>query len=590
MNNNQFIQVKTKANFEKSLNKGNINDISIAFIEDTSQIWTHGKYYSAIPENGKVGQFLTYTESGEPKWDYISNLENIVAYGVQFDSTVSDPHLTRIGNMDLHKSLPIQSQLKGCIAQANKVIYWLDESDWRFRKNPITQSVTLTVDEDNYTITDNTIFSTLQYEKQWIKIDNIPCQINSIDTGNAIATLVVNDQLKALSLTSGSKVIELGAVLNGYDGTVRVYCPKFYIKSETNKTVSKVWISEVKIDDTWTEQPEILVDAYGCSQISGSDSASFPSNMGYASTLFNKQKYSLVSVRDLKGYYDGGGITETQPSTTDIFRLKVTKPVTALGIWDARTYAQNAGSQLLSYSQYKNIFYWLYVIEYANFNCQEDYTSELTSEGYHQGGLGAGVTTFQYLTQYNMCSSLTPCGYGNELGNHTGIIAMNIPATGSYTPEQTLYMPRWRGFDNIFGDYHMILDGIYYNSDKIYIINYPENYATPDASRDTGYELLSTNSGKGISALYLNASADIMPKEFSGSTSEYMCDTCTINTSNSDTKAISVGGNATDMDDAGILCIKISYPYVKKSAVYSVDSSAIFRTVSTSVDLSSVSE
>ena len=65
-------------------------------------------------------------------------LEEILAYGVQWDTTVSDPHLTRIGNMSLHKTLPIQSQLKGCIAQGNQVIYWLDESDWRWRKNPIT--------------------------------------------------------------------------------------------------------------------------------------------------------------------------------------------------------------------------------------------------------------------------------------------------------------------------------------------------------------------------------------------------------------------------------------------------------------------
>lgn len=59
-----------------------------------------------------------------------TGLEEVLGYGVQFDMTVADPHLTRIGNMSLHKSLPIQSQLKGCIAQGDKVIYWLNESDW----------------------------------------------------------------------------------------------------------------------------------------------------------------------------------------------------------------------------------------------------------------------------------------------------------------------------------------------------------------------------------------------------------------------------------------------------------------------------
>lgn len=43
--NEQFIQVKTKANFESRLSAEDIKDTSIAFIEDTSEIWAKGKYY-----------------------------------------------------------------------------------------------------------------------------------------------------------------------------------------------------------------------------------------------------------------------------------------------------------------------------------------------------------------------------------------------------------------------------------------------------------------------------------------------------------------------------------------------------------------
>ena len=43
--NEQFIQVKTRANFESRLSAGDIKDTSIAFIEDTSEIWAKGKYY-----------------------------------------------------------------------------------------------------------------------------------------------------------------------------------------------------------------------------------------------------------------------------------------------------------------------------------------------------------------------------------------------------------------------------------------------------------------------------------------------------------------------------------------------------------------
>ena len=43
--NEQFIQVKTKANFESRLSAGDVKDTSIAFIEDTNEIWAKGHYY-----------------------------------------------------------------------------------------------------------------------------------------------------------------------------------------------------------------------------------------------------------------------------------------------------------------------------------------------------------------------------------------------------------------------------------------------------------------------------------------------------------------------------------------------------------------
>ena len=121
-----------------------------------------------IPAGGHEKQILVWDEDGKAKWEYpasvFTGLEEILAYGVEWDTTASDPHLTRIGNMSLHKTLPIQSQLKGCIAQKDKVIYWLNESDWRFRKEAITKSVELTVVGDVYTIVAD-IFNTLQYDK-----------------------------------------------------------------------------------------------------------------------------------------------------------------------------------------------------------------------------------------------------------------------------------------------------------------------------------------------------------------------------------------------------------------------------------------
>ena len=65
--------------------------------------------------NATTEQDGMMSANDKSKLDYLVN-EKTLAYGVEWDTTSSDPHLTRIGNMSFHKTLPIQSQLKGCIA------------------------------------------------------------------------------------------------------------------------------------------------------------------------------------------------------------------------------------------------------------------------------------------------------------------------------------------------------------------------------------------------------------------------------------------------------------------------------------------
>ena len=386
--------------------------------------------YKHLPAGGQEGQVVIH-DGTNATWKYpleiFQNREDLFAYGVQFDTTIADPHLTRIGNLSMHKTLPIQSQLKGCIAQGGKIIYWLNESDWRFRKKALTKSVKLTVASDVYTMVDN-VFNTLQYDKQWVKVDGVACQISSIDTSTNTATLLVNDDLKALSLSSATKSIELGAVLNGYDGTVRVYCPEFYIKSIVKGTVCKVFITQYKIDGTYTHQPAILLDAYKSTVLN-----TVPEDMGYLSTL---PVNSAVSVVNNNTYCRGGKNRSDYDIylETDSFRTDLAKPRTYIGRSDTRIYSRNANSEVLSYDQYKNIFYWLYVIEYANFNCKEPYNETLTNDGYKQGGLGPGITSINMWYKYNDGNPLTPCGYGNDIGNNTGIKNLIIPeVTYTYT-------------------------------------------------------------------------------------------------------------------------------------------------------------
>nr|DAN23543.1 MAG TPA_asm: hypothetical protein [Bacteriophage sp.] len=42
---------------------------------------------------------------------------DMLSYGVEWDTTVADPTCTRIGNPLFHKSLPIQSEYKGCVVK-----------------------------------------------------------------------------------------------------------------------------------------------------------------------------------------------------------------------------------------------------------------------------------------------------------------------------------------------------------------------------------------------------------------------------------------------------------------------------------------
>lgn len=546
----RFIQVGTKTTFEDELKAGDIEDTSIAFIEDSDQIWAKGKYYSAIPKEGHEKQILAWKANGEAKWEDLANmftgLEEVLAYGVQFDMTVADPHLTRIGNMSLHKSLPIQSQLKGCIAQGDKVIYWLNESDWRFKKEPIITVVELTVEDDTYAMVSD-VFNTQQYDQQWVKIMGTACQINGIDTSRNTAYLLVTDDLKNMSLRSGTETIELGAVLSGYDGTVRVYCPAFYIKSTVDGNIAKVWLSTVKIDDTYTYQPEILVDAYRSTVLN-----TVPENMGYLSTL---ALGSAISVVNTSSYCRGGGNRGEYDKylATDPFRTDLCKPITDIDRGNMRVYSEYAHSQMLSYDQYKNIFYWLYVVEYANFNSQEAYNATLTNEGYRQGGMGTGITTIKNLVQYNRNFPLTPCGYGNILGNRTGLVSLTIPEftydeDTNTAAAQTVQMPRWRGFDNPFGDIWTNLDGIIVEGNNYKItINYV--YTCQDASKyadilndsyvKVGREINQSGFTKSFD---LGDAAHIIPNVMGGNGTKYICDYHRVDSTGKSLQTLLVGG------------------------------------------------
>lgn len=70
------------------------------------------------------------TDSEVASEDY-TNPETIYAYGVQWNKEDSSPDVTRIGNMALHASLPVQSLMRGCLLNDDgEVTKYLAQEDW----------------------------------------------------------------------------------------------------------------------------------------------------------------------------------------------------------------------------------------------------------------------------------------------------------------------------------------------------------------------------------------------------------------------------------------------------------------------------
>ena len=392
---------------------------------------------------------------------------DILSYGVEWDITVADPTCARIGNPLFHKSLPIQSEYKGCVVKNGKLQYYLNPNDWSKKSNG----------EPSH--------------------------------------------------------------LDGTDGDVMIHTPKFYGKSGSNGNKRWVRISTVKVDASWIEIPEMFISAYRIT------------------TFVDSDKGKIASVVNTTEGYRGGGDRANfdQYLSTDKFRTDLGKPRTGISRAAARTMANNSGQELLCYEFYKWIFYWNYVIEYANFNSQKEFNSELTSDGYHQGGLGPGLTTWDWNSwnTYNGNYAITPCGYTNEFGNFSGVKAIQLQS-----PEKTLYANRWRGFENPFGDIWTNLEGIVIKRDadkansNVYtttdVSKYGDDYSLFDIA---GVEIAQDGY---IRTFDLGSKAEIIPSSITGSESTYKCDYHLCNADLVEKRTLLVGGGAYDGGQAGLGC------------------------------------
>lgn len=548
--NEQFIAIGKEADLVSALASGNIKDTSIVFLEETGKeaIRAQGKSYQAVPSNGRDGQVLM-ASNGKGVWADL-DVTDMLSYGVEWKPNVADPVLTRVGNMNYHKSLPIQSGMKGCIynPKEKKVIYWLNESDWRFRKEPLIKGVDLSNDVEFISFDDITIIPSLT-AGQFVKAGDHIGRIYSIE-GTSVNVEWLEDLGDISAELTTITQLEIGSRLDGYDGEVFVYVPEFYIKSWDEADRRVVRISPTKIDETWEHQPALFMGAYRDTVLN-----TVPEDMGYLSTL---EANTAISIANNAAYCRGGNNNSAYDEDEDVFKRQLGKCRTAIQRSTFRTYTRKASKEIMSYRQYKNILYWLWVIEYANFNSQAAFNPELTAEGFHQGGMGPGLTNVSNWSDYNGYYAISPNGYTNELGNGTGVklIGPSAEFLTSFGPAPVgnVYATRWRGIENPFGDIWHNVDGIIIDADAD---NHPNNmnyvYTTDDPTKygDTladianmvlsGLEVYTEGYTKEWD---LGTTAEIIPRLMGGNTTQYKCDYHWARDKDTTLRTLLLGGDA----------------------------------------------
>ena len=422
----------------------------------------------------KIGSGINVADDGTISVDF--NFLDQVSYGIEWDITVADSACTRIGNMSMHRTLPIQSAFKGCVAKGNKIQYYLDPNDWSKKAD-----------------------------------------------GSA-------------------------SVLDGTDGDVRVDTGNvWYYKGFEGSNKRQFRMSLTKVDDTWIEVPRLLISAWGIT---------------LDRTIADTPKACVVM--NTSAAYRGGNNDSSLDSYLDTLpcRSNLGKPVTNISRTNMRTYIANAANnqEILCYDFYKALC-WCYYVEYANFNCQLSFNAELTSDGYHQGGLGNGLTTFTKANSWNNFNSsnpITPCGYLNDIGNFSGVKELSIPTIvidDSYTIDAITLTPcKYRGFENLFGDYYKNIEGIVLQKPNANSAN--TIYATSDntkfdddilnkeirgtEAKDSGY----------IKTFVFGDKAEIIPATIGANTTTYKSDYYYTN-NDIDKKTLLAGGYALHGGSAG---------------------------------------
>lgn len=358
-------------------------------------------------------------------------------YGVRFSS--SSPDGVRTGNMAYHKTLPVQSQFRGCGMSNGSIVGYLKSDDWT------------------------------KYE------NNTNVDFNAVD---------IMVELPDAYYT----VVEHG----DYDWEIRI--STYAIPGYT------------KFDKQYVSAYEAYSDG---------------------TTLFSRK-----------------GQTPTVNKNRDAFLKEARKN-------------RNNHYAMYTYNIHKFIT-WCFVVEYATLNSQKNVNNVLTVEGYHQGGLGNGVTSGTKKVNGKDVWAFVPCGTTDSLFNGSGEVTYNYTNTdaeGAETQASTK-ANRYRGIENPFGHVwknccDIIITG---TTNKVYLTDNIENFGNDRSLfTDSGLTSFPTTEQR-VKRINNNAAADLFCQEGGGGSTTYFCDYYWTNANDHD-RTLLLGACASHGSNAGFFSL-----------------------------------
>ena len=285
--------------------------------------------------------------------------------------------------------------------------------------------------------------------------------------------------------------------------------------------------------------------------------------IGSVEATVQRSTNKLASVCSTDVDYRGGNNNASYDGT---YRSLLGLPATSISLNDFRTKARNRGSVEWNCNLYRlhKMLWWLFAVEYANFDSQATFNAALDENGYRQGGLGAGVTTLalDIWSSYNGNNPIIPCGVTNSLGNHTGTVDYNVIGSDG-TTLKTFAVPRYRGIENPFGHIWKWTDGCkcIIQSEasgalsKFYVCDDPAKFTASGVGNYDYRGDLPRKEGF-VKALILGEDGEIMPLEVGGGSTTYFCDYFYTNipSSGEAERGVLFGGAAYRGANAGFVC------------------------------------